>query len=437
MESDWERFEIAAARVHILTHSDIVTANAKIYWQIDANIFRSLACAGQGRAKLLPRLRQLTWTVLNDDVYPHILLFLSPNIRDVTILMATGNAASDSMRFSLLTPLASQCPFIHSVALDGQGNSLISWRNLFSKHASGVCTLFTQWTGLGSLSLQKLDLGPLTNVLVGLPALTKLTLHACRTDVSTSSQNDIKGFRMLQHLFLDNCDFDSCLRVLKCMQCTPLTCVNIRVIGTPDQPQWAELFNELKNGALQDDLSIMSISSWADNLRNVLLSFQTISPLLSFQKLSQFRLYGLCALDLGDGDIRRVAKAWPRLQVFKICPGGTRPEPPRSTVHTLVSFAKHCPQLESLALTINATTVPNYEEKPGKGVCNTRLRELGVHDSTIANPGRVAAFISDIFPKVEKLKVSVTGEDQKRKWKEVEKLIPVFAAVRRQETNKT
>ena len=144
---------MAAARVRILTHDDTVTANAKIYWQIDANIFRSLACARQGRAKLLPRLRQLTWTVPNDDVYLHIHLFLSPNIIHLTILMATENTASDSMRFSLLTSLASQCPFIRSATLDGKGNSLLSWRSLFFKHASGTCTVFTQGTGLRSFSL--------------------------------------------------------------------------------------------------------------------------------------------------------------------------------------------------------------------------------------------------------------------------------------------
>ena len=435
MESDLERFEIAAARVHILTHGDIVAANDKVYWQLDANIFRSLACAGQGRAKLLPRLRQLTWTVLNDDVYPYILMFLSPNIRDLDILMATGKTASDSMRFSLLTSLASQCPSVHSAALHTQGNTLISWRTLFSRHSSGACSLFTLWTGLESLSLQNLDLGPLTDVLVGLPALTKLTLISCQT-AGSSSRNCIKGFCKLQDLFLLDCNFDSCLHVLKCMYNTPLSCINIRVMGTPHQLQWAELFNELKNSILQDDLSIMSISSWADD-RNDPLSFQTISPLLSFQRITQFRLYGLCALDLGDGDIMRVAKAWPRLQVFKICPSGTRPAPSRSTVHALVSFAKYCHRLENLALTIDATAVSNYEEKPGKGICSTRLRELGVHDSPINNPGRVAAFISDVFPNVGRLKVSVTSEDQKRKWKEVEKLIPVFAAVRRQETNKT
>ena len=121
--------------------------------------------------------------------------------------------------------------------------------------------------------------------------------------------------------------------------------------------------------------------------------------------------------------------------MFEVCPYGTRSRP---TIHTLVSFAKHCPQLESLALAINATTVLNYEEKLGKGACNNRPRELDVHDSTIADPGRAAAFISDIFPKVEILNAFArVGEGQKRKWNEIEKLIPVFANVRRQETNKT
>ena len=294
-----ERFEIAAARVRILTYDDIVAGNDKVYWQLDANIYRSLACARQGRAKLLPRLQQLTWTVLNDDVYPCILLFLSPNIRDLAIFMATGKTASGNMRFSLLTSLASQCPSVRSLALHMRENSLISWRNLFSRHASGA--LFTLWTGLESLALRNLDLGPLMDVLVGLPALTTLDLRSCQTaDASSPSQNGKKGFCKLKHLILFDCSFDSCLHALGCMHSTPLASIDIRVVGASHQAQWVGLFSKLKNGVLQDSLSIMFISSRqrADNLRNVSLSFQTISPLLSFQRLTHFTLLGFGAHDL-------------------------------------------------------------------------------------------------------------------------------------------
>jgi len=113
------------------------------------------------------------------------------------------------------------------------------------------------------------------------------------------------------------------------------------------------------------------------------------------------------------------------------------------THRAFLPFAKYCPELEVLGMMIDAKNVNGYEERPGRGSLGTRLRELVVFDSSINDPHRVAAFISDIFPNVVEISfslfknfASITHDRTKRtKWKEVEKLIPIFAAVRRQEAN--
>jgi len=98
-------------------------------------------------------------------------------------------------------------------------------------------------------------------------------------------------------------------------------------------------------------------------------------------------------------------------------------------------LATHCPELEVLAISIDTTTVIDYEDEkqPGKGRSDSRLRKLDVNHSPIDDPGRVAAFIADIFPNVTKISVAfMPGTADRRKWKQVERMLPVLAASRRQ-----
>jgi hypothetical protein len=439
VKNDWERFEIAASRVRILSHTDIVdtTENDKVY-QFDSGIFQSLACAQPGTSKLLPRLQELTWKVKNDDIYPYILLFLSPGIRDLTIFIVAKEDVSLSMRFSLLTSLVSHCPSIRSMVLDAENDAqdhlLVSWGNLFSGRASSACAPFSNWTGLEDLTLTYINLGPLMNAIAGLPALTSLELESCRI-VDMQFPRNAPNSPVLKHLRMIGCNLDSCMHVLKCMSSTPLVSIDLYIIRAPQEAQWAGLINGLQNGVLHHTLESLVISSDFGR-RPVTLSFQMISPLLRFQHIHSFEVDGYCTLEVSDDDVACIAKAWSQLQTFTIKP--TRPVPTRLTSHALISFAKHCPELESLSLTINAAPVDNYEEKLGDGMCR-RLRELHVNDSPVDNPARIAAFISDIFPEVRKIIVSVPNEDpegKKRKWEEVERLIPIFAAVRKQEANR-
>lgn len=440
VKNDWERFEVAASRVRILSHSDIVdtTKNDKVY-QFDSGIFQSLACAQPGTAKLLPRLQQLTWSVKNDDIYPYILLFLSPGIRDLRVFIVAKEDASLRMRFSLLTSLVSHCPSIQSIVLDAENDAqpnqpLVSWGNLFSGRAATACAPFSNWTGLEHLTLTHINLGPLVNAIAELPALTSLELESCRIG-DTQFPRNTPNFPVLKDLVMYGCDMDSCLHVLKCMSSTPLVSINLYITGTAQEPQWTGLINGLQNGVLHHTLTTFSISANFGR-RPVTLFFQTISPLLRFQHIHLFAVYGYYSLEVSDDDVACIAKAWSQLQTFTIKP--TRPVPTRLTSHALISFAKHCPELESLTLTINAAPVDDYEEKLGDGMCR-RLRELHVNDSPVDNPARIAAFISDIFPEVRKIIVSVPNEDpegKKHKWEEVERLIPIFAAVRKQEANR-
>lgn len=96
------------------------------------------------------------------------------------------------------------------------------------------------------------------------------------------------------------------------------------------------------------------------------------------------------SLHLGNSDVACIAKAWPCLKTLAIHFPGFVTVSSRLTLRASIPFVKHCPELESLSMKINATNVDDYDEK---GLYGGRLRELCVFDSLIEDPARVAAFM--------------------------------------------
>jgi hypothetical protein len=445
--SDWKSFEAAAMRVRILNHHEWW---GEMTYKIDPNVFRSLACAAQGRTGLLPRLQQLVWETSNDDIYPYISLFLSPTITNLVVSVTNGNVASDRMRFSLLASLVSRCSSVRSLELRSlelcarpEGNTEYSWRDLFSNHSSSAFASFSLWTSLDVVNLNDVDLSTLADVLAGLAVLTTLKLNCCRI-IDPLSPSTVQGFPMLQHLTMDGNDIDSCLHVLKRMSCTPLVHLDLRVTISRES-QWAELFRILPDRISRDSLATVSFRSpIQDNSgRSVPMCFQTVSPLLQFRRVAQFThsvLPRSCSsLDLGDSDVACIAKAWPCLNMLAIHSPVSVTVSSRLTLRAFIPLVKYCPDLEALSMKINATTVDDYD---GKGLYSGRLRKLCMFDSPIGDLARVAALISDIFPYVELSSISVIFprsdmEDLRklrRKWDEVGRII---VAAQRKEAKQT
>ena len=219
------------------------------------------------------------------------------------------------------------------------------------------------------------------------------------------------------------------------MSCSTLSSLvlHVKVPYASNESRWTDLFSNLQKSISRDSLTIATFFISGSQFP-IPLSFQSISPLLHFQNISEFDCGGT-NLDLGDDDVIRIAKAWPRLKTFMI-DSSPNPSKPRSTLHALATLAMHCPELEFLVISIDATIVIDYEDKgqPGKGRFDSRLRKLNVGHSPIDDPDRVAAFIADIFPNVTKMSVACESHAvNKQKWKEVERMLPVLAASRRQE----
>jgi hypothetical protein len=74
--------------------------------------------------------------------------------------------------------------------------------------------------------------------------------------------------------------------------------------------------------------------------------------------------------------------------------------PSRVTLEGLCAFAKHCPNLETLEMTFDATVVPKIRRNGKKRKSQHTLSVLSVALSPIRKPRRVAKFLSAIFPRL-------------------------------------
>jgi hypothetical protein len=92
---------------------------------------------------------------------------------------------------------------------------------------------------------------------------------------------------------------------------------------------------------------------------------------------------------------------------------------------------------------MNAVSTDITSQRPGGGIRRPKVTSLNVGDSRVGDPLAVAAFLSDIFPRL--LSVDAfnhlggrrrpipAAKEHEDKWKEVERLLPAFSKVRAQE----
>jgi hypothetical protein len=150
--------------------------------------------------------------------------------------------------------------------------------------------------------------------------------------------------------------------------------------------------------------------------------------------LVDVRLYA-AKFDLDDAFLGDVAKAWPRLQYLALA-GHDESEPPLATLSGPIPFARYCLELSKLVICVNACIIPDW--KPDRRVSNKALIEPDVLCSPIVHSGWAAAFLSRIFPELSSIEARVGFEYWNMSsdvviWKDVEALLPIFAAVRSEE----
>ncbi|CDO69846.1 hypothetical protein BN946_scf184884.g5 [Trametes cinnabarina] len=132
----------------------------------------------------------------------------------------------------------------------------------------------------------------------------------------------------------------------------------------------------------------------------------TIAPLLILQKLTELRIRASGRFSINDLACLVIAKTWPDLRTLNLGPQRLDETPP-ATLTGLVYLAQGCRHLHSLGLAINpdVTRLPRICKlaRPGLGFVQKKLVTMDVGRSKIRDPMAVAAFLSDLFPKLDNI----------------------------------
>ncbi|KAJ7664059.1 hypothetical protein B0H17DRAFT_304113 [Mycena rosella] len=368
---------------------------------------------------IFPNLQNLRWLSPLPSSFHHISLFITPSIRHLSLLI-TGSFS----QLSILSNLGAKCPALTHVAIyiatsQGTFPTLSTFaRSLM--HVQSLTIPLVDRAALEHLSqlphLQSLQFTgsftpefSLTPTLASIPfpALIHLTMYSlqCGTTLLTWSK----------HLTLKTLN-------IRGIQEVP-TKIDIRRFYAAIALHCAHPhLQEIIVGTSYDDVT----PPGADEIDTYSVGRDMIEPLFPFANLVTVSLIHPVGFDLDDATILKMARSWPRLQSLFLTARPFHHMPSRVTLEGVYAFAEHCPRLRTLGITVDATSVPKIRiDKEQPRVTQLTLATLHVALSLIGNAGRVAVFLSAIFPELRWIQTFYDGvlaehEDEEEEEAELE-----------------
>ncbi|KAJ6454259.1 hypothetical protein C8R47DRAFT_226451 [Mycena vitilis] len=177
---------------------------------------------------------------------------------------------------------------------------------------------------------------------------------------------------------------------------------------------------------------------------------RTLTSLFAFKNITILHLEGPVGFDIDDTAAWDIARAWPKIQSLTLAAGTSLHHPTTMTLHGLRAFATHCKELSDLEITVDASTVPPFDNSPEARISQRALRTLEVAASPISDAPTVAKFLSGLFQQLRMIGTPdeerwmdppAADEDEETaaararhiQWKYVEILVPFIASVREEE----
>ncbi|KAJ7897541.1 hypothetical protein B0H14DRAFT_2332455 [Mycena olivaceomarginata] len=431
LPSDWERPLIYSHRVRHFKYQ-------LSYSYPDCAAFYEMLRMCLPPEALFPNIESLLWETSDAALLPSLSPFIGPRLTSLTV--STFQSAS---HLSLLPALATQCPLLQEVCI------------LTSDGLPGRCETVSffvkQLTRLESLEVPCLDAvaldhlakrpvldfvhlddqTPLSPVL-GLPSKTEVP-SSCDIDVLTLTVTDARAAtEVLARLHA------SPIRSLTIQFPKNISTTALRRTATT---RLSTLFrSRYYPGTPRTPPRIRSRS------HSTRCPAHHLFPLFTLTTLTSVTLAGPVGLDLDDAAAAEIACAWPRITSLDLAGSAFLHVPPRTTLCALLAFARLCPHLWRLSLPINARSVPKWRKAQTAAEARPtqrRLRSLHVGESPVGTPLDVAAYLSSIFPRLERVsagKADPRAETVRtevlvgqRKWKAVEAALPVLRKVRVEE----
>ncbi|KIJ14707.1 hypothetical protein PAXINDRAFT_115738 [Paxillus involutus ATCC 200175] len=441
---DWEIFYKYSNRVRCVLRS---TRDGQLDWQhLGDDIIFALSNRPTPRP-LIPCLRELHWDKSNKQHASLLHSLLTPSLD--TLTLKTFGCQLRSPEVSILTSIGTVCPSLRTLRillraplsqfLDTQGETVLSEAVLYLH-------------SLESLVCPALDEAAIVH-LSRLPRLSNLSMEL-RPDFKSNDLTSLAppAFGSINDLTLTASSLETLTSFLELIQITPSR-VSFTVAEAPTADALRLFFVVLVNACGSEQLSQVSLcmlsQGYAPLHPEPQATFSTFQPLLALPNIISFELDVPCAILLDDTGLTTLAKHWPILNKLSINPKSGWGPSNRITHQGLLNLLLHCPELSRFSFCVDFSDIDVDPEdlsdsRPGNGMTHDKCVSAGFLTSRIENPITIAAFLSDICPKLRSVQHSwrddpAMSEEEteamelfRKRWEEVEYLVPGLAAVRRQ-----
>lgn len=384
---------------------------------------------------LFPNIETLHWFVESPDFFPHVAFFLGPRLRDLSL-----GKFSTLGHLSFLATVATQCPllvevdigFSDDMEVNGQFQSL-SWFVRSLRH-------------LKKLTVPSLDRAAL-DYIAQLPTLVSLTLNKqCPFAAAPTSTLGDGVFARLNSLDMAGNTIGALSEITTLLTLAPIMDIDTSFPKLTTSYEIAQFYAVIAANCSNSSLSKLRMGGPMDLTRDVdavtvpndWITSSQIRPLLLFSNLTVVQLSTPRGFSLDDTTVADMARAWPHLQTLNLFASDYHTHIPSTLpLSALLHFARHCPKLSELTLSLDgATPVPKWgtEQTETERVQQWHLERLYVHFSPIAAPPAVAVFLSSIFPTLKVVGSSHrTDRVPHKHWNEVHMALPALRAARAEE----
>ncbi|KAJ7040499.1 hypothetical protein C8F04DRAFT_1310909 [Mycena alexandri] len=448
---DWERLLLYARRIRDLTLRSPPTWLSAPFPAVDVfEAIESHLAAGY----LCPNLQSIIWDGgPNSPVFPYVRLFLGPqttrahpevsrNASDLSVLSTLAIPYDKLKSFRLGSPL-------HDMPLIRGPSATLAMKLVHVEH----------------LGLDTLDRAALEH-LSGLPSLKSLDLSVTDqqdlgppSSLTTRSRNPTFPALHTVQFFASSIQF--AIEFVNMLSQCPLEDFTLGTDVLASNITMGEFFSALAAGVFHRMLTSLLIHEVDDGVTttptppagtigNYIIRGPVLALLFCFSNLTTVRLTTPAGIDIDDTTAGDIARAWPKIRSLELGSCTDAHHPSSMTLRGLRAFATYCENLTYLGITLDASTVPPFDNSPATRISQLRLRSLDVAASPIADSTAVSRFVSGLFPGLETITtlnewnwVDPNDEDDTpqmatarahyRKWKQVETLIPIIAAIRTEE----
>lgn len=426
-DTDWARAKLYVSRIRRLGYPTHPDEKATRVLHVDPSVLEVISVS---RILSFPNLQKLRWEKGSLSL---VGLFLGPSLVELNITLPTD---PHYLVPTLLDSLRTISPSLRDLRITAARGPQPNLFSIFPRLARGLNHLERLSCSMFALPDEAL------RILGESSTLRIIHINNTAEDLLRALSPNEPMFAQLKHITIRTLSMQKCCDLFSRIDMRHMESL---VVGHTNQhiplaSEILEFFETLKEKCSHTLLTSIHVrqdpntSAISDNdiwqSDKYLITPAVIKPLLPFRNLKGLDLIFECPYDFDDTSMESMAVAWPLMRQFHLGSDIGWGEVSKVTLDGLIPMAKFWPRLESLSICIDPITSQPSGRRPGGGYCCPRLTMIGISTSVIdVHPAMVAAFLTDLFPKLRNIIVADFSEE----WSEVENLLPTFADVREQE----